>query len=137
MTKAVAIANLSSSSTSNCPTASASQDQTSVHSPGANLPESDISAELFQTLLGKFKFEAAIGADGELRIGSAFGPVICVRFEPKGHWIILHTGFETPALDDQERTDLASYLSNNLAMVSLLQPTSGLAWGIICTTAVA
>lgn len=129
MTKAVADANFSSSSTSNCPTASVLRDQTRLYSPGVILPESSISAEYFQTLLGKFKIEAVLDEDGELRIGEAFGPVMYVRFEPKRHWVILHTGFETPALDDQERTDLANHLSNSLAMAQFAATSSGIGMG--------
>lgn len=126
MTTAIADANVSNSSMPKCPSASVLRDQTRLYSPGVTLPESSISAEFFQTMLGKFKIDSAIEEDGDLRIGEAFGPVICVRFEPKRHWIILHTGFETPSLNDQERTGLANYLSSNLAMAQFAATASGI-----------
>ncbi len=128
MTKATAEA-IAVISLSSCPTATAIREHARFHSPSVVLPDCDISAEFLQKLLAKFKVEAVIDEDGELEIGEAFGPVVFIRLEPKRHWIVFHSGFATPTLSDEERTDFANYLSNNLAMAQFAATDSGIGMG--------
>jgi hypothetical protein len=128
MTKATAEA-ATFTSQSSCPTATAIREQTRFFSRGITVSDSDVSAEFLETLLAKFKVEAMIDRDGELRIGEAFGPVVYIRLDPKRHWIIFHTGFETPTLNDEERIDFANYLSNNLAMAQFAATDFGIGMG--------
>lgn len=126
MSKASATAITSSSQTSSCTTATAVREQARFHSPEIIIPEHDVSAEFLQMLLAKFKVEAVIEEAGDLKIGEAFGPVIYIRLEPKRHWIIFHTGFETPTLDDEDRIGFAQHLSLNLAMAQFAATDHGI-----------
>jgi hypothetical protein len=126
MSKAVAEQINSPSQKSSCTTAIAIREQAGFHSPGIIIPESDISAEFLQKLFVKFKIDTVIDEDGELHVPEAFGPTIYIRLEPKRHWIILHTGFETPTLDDGDRLAFANYLSHNLAMAQFAATDGGI-----------
>lgn len=126
MSKASAAAITSSSQTSSCTTATAIREQARLHSPGVILPEHNISADFLQQLLAKFKVEAVIEEDGDLKISEAFGLAVYIRLEPKRHWIIFHTGFETPTLDDEDRTGFAQDLSLDLAMAQFAATDHGI-----------
>ena len=112
-----------------CPTAIAIAEQTRFYSPGIIISDADISYEFLQRLLAKFKVEAVIDENGELEISEAFGPTIGIRLIPHRHWIFLHTGFQTPTLDDEERASFANYLSNNLAMAQFAATDGGIGMG--------
>lgn len=129
MSKAEATSSTTIPNKSSCPTATAIREQARFHSPGVVISDSDISAEFLQTILAKFKIEAVIDEDGELLVDEAFGPTVFIRVEPKRHWIVFHTGFATPSLDDDDRTAFADYLSNNLAMAQFAATDSGIGIG--------
>ncbi len=129
MSKASAKPITSPSKNTFCTTAVAIREQARFHSPGVFIPEADISAEFLQQLLAKFKVESTIDEDGELLVDEAFGPVVYIRLEPKRHWIVFHTGFATPALDDDDRTVFADYLSNELAMAQFAATEGGIGMG--------
>ena len=129
MSKASAETIISTSKNTSCTTAVAIREQARFHSPGVFIPEADISAEFLQQLLAKFKVESTIDEDGELLVDEAFGPMVFIRFEPKRHWIVFHTGFPTPALDDDDRTAFADYLSNELAMDQFAATEGGIGMG--------
>ena len=112
-----------------CPTAIAIAEQTRFYSPGVIISEADISCEFLQRLLAKFKVEAITTENGELEISEAFGPTIGIRLIPNRHWLFFHTGFQTPALDDEERITFANYLSNNLAMAQFAATDGGIGMG--------
>jgi len=112
-----------------CPTALAIAEQTRFYAPGVIIPEADISYEFLQRFLAKFKVEAITTENGELEISEAFGPTIGIRLNPNRNWIFLNTGFETPTLDDDERTHFSNYLSNNLAMAQFAATDGGIGMG--------
>ena len=112
-----------------CPTATAIREKTRLYSPGVIIPESDISHEFLSNLLAKFKVETIIDENGEIQVSEAFGPTIGIRLIPNRHWIFIHTGFDTPTLDDDERTQFANYLSNNLAMAQFAATADGVGMG--------
>lgn len=129
MSKAGAVSITTNPLKSSCPTATAIREQARFHSPGVVISKNDISAEFLQQLLAKFKIEAVVDEDGELRVAEAFGPTVYIRMDTHRHWIIFQTGFETPTLDDGERTAFANYLSNNLAMAQFAATDSGIGMG--------
>ncbi len=129
MSKASAEPITSPSKNSPCTTAIAIREQARFHFPGVFIPEADISAEFLQQLLAKFKIESSIDEDGELLVDEAFGPVVYIRIEPKRHWIVFHTGFPTPMMDDDDRTAFADYLSNDLAMAQFAATVGGIGMG--------
>jgi hypothetical protein len=129
MSKAAAALSTTLSHKPSCTTAIAIREQARFLSSGVFIPEADISAESLQKLLAKFKVESTIDEDGELLVDEAFGPVVYIRIEPKRHWIVFHTGFPTPALDDEDRTAFADYLSNDLAMAQFAATEGGIGMG--------
>lgn len=129
MSKAEAVSITTNPLRSSCPTATAKREQTRFHSPGVVILENEISAEFLQQLLAKFKIEAVVDEDGELRVAEAFGPAVYIRIDAHRHWIVFHTGFETPTLEDEERTAFADYLSNNLAMAQFAATDGGIGMG--------
>lgn len=62
-------------------------------------------------------------------MAEAFGPTVYIRLDAYRHWIIFQTAFETPSLDDDERTAFANFLSNNLAMAQFAATDSGIGMG--------
>ncbi len=129
MSKASAAQSTTVSHKPSCTTAVAIREQARFHSPGIFIPEADISAEFLQQLLAKFKIESSIDEDGELLVDEAFGTMVFIRIEPKRHWIVFHTGFATPTLDDDDRTVFADYLSNELAMAQFAATDGGIGMG--------
>jgi hypothetical protein len=114
---------------SSCPTATSIREQARFHSPGVFIPDTDISYAFLSNMLAKFKIEAIIDESGEIQVFEAFGPTIGIRLIPNRHWIFFHTGFETPTLSDEERTQFANYLSNNLAMAQFAATDGGIGMG--------
>lgn len=112
-----------------CPTALAIAEQTRLYSPGIVISEANISYEFLQTLLAKFKIEANIDGNGELEISEALGPTIGIRLNPNRHWIFIHTGFETPTLDEDGRMQFSNFLSSNLAMAQFAVTDGGIGMG--------
>lgn len=129
MSKAAAALSPTPPTKPSCTTAIAIREQARFHFPDVFIPEADISAKFLQKLLAKFKVDSTIDEDGELLVDEAFGPVVYIRIEPKRHWIVFHTGFPTPAMDEDDRTAFADYLSNDLAMAQFAATEGGIGMG--------
>lgn len=129
MSKAVAEKTLVSFHKPSCTTSNTICEQTRLHSPGVILSESNVSPQFLQGLLAKFKVQSVIEGEDELQVAEAFGPAVYIRINTDRHWVVLHTGFETPTLDEEERHILANQLNNNLAMAQFSATDHGISLG--------
>lgn len=85
-----------------------------------------VSTEFLQAVLARFKVESILDEDGEIEIKEGLGPVVFIRLDRQRHWIIFHTAFSTPTLDEAQRRDFAGHLSSSLAMSQFSSTDDGI-----------
>lgn len=93
---------------------------------GSIFPDDIVTVELLQGLLAKFKIEAILDEYGDLAISEGFGPELFIRLEPKRHWIVFHTDFSTPILDEEQNREFANYLNESLTMAQFSVKSGGI-----------
>lgn len=87
--------------------------------------DNDVTVVFLQEFLAKHKVIASLDEDGGLEVREGFGPVMFINVVPKRHWIVFHTSFSTPSLDEEQRRDFSGYLNGSLAMAQFVSADDG------------